>query len=142
MEDQPPVTTTRVDDIPLIIGLLRQMRIAEVYDQTIGDHAAHTGLSGGCITRDVNASEFEDTRLGRHLKRLSDGRRWATLGDVGRRWAVFEAAFEAAVEAALFVSNVQVYEMVEVNEAGLPSVMLDSTTARRRMDITRRTKAG
>jgi hypothetical protein len=50
--------------------------------------------------------------------------------------------FEAVFEAALFVSNVQVYEMVEVNEAGLPSVMLDSTTARRRMDITRRTKAG
>ena len=47
MNEQPQMTHLRVDDIPLLLGLLMQMKIAEIYDREVGDYKTHPGLSGG-----------------------------------------------------------------------------------------------
>ena len=48
MKTQPLVRKQeRIDDIPLLIGILRQMRIAEVLDKHLGRHHLHQGLSSG-----------------------------------------------------------------------------------------------
>lgn len=47
MNEQPQLTHLRVDDIPLLPGVLMQMKIAEIYDAEVGDDKTHTGLSGG-----------------------------------------------------------------------------------------------
>ena len=41
------MTHIRLDAIPLLLGILKQMGIAQLYDREIGDHRSHTGLSGG-----------------------------------------------------------------------------------------------
>jgi transposase len=48
MKTQPLIQKQeRVDDIPLMIGMLRQMNIAEVLDKHLGRHHLHQGLSSG-----------------------------------------------------------------------------------------------
>jgi hypothetical protein len=47
MNTQPQLIHIRVDDIPLLLGLLVQMKIATIYDREVGDYKTHTGLSGG-----------------------------------------------------------------------------------------------
>lgn len=42
-------TTERLDDIPLLLGLLQQVGLAHLYDDCVGDHAQHQGLSGGWL---------------------------------------------------------------------------------------------
>lgn len=37
----------RIDDIPLLIGMLRQMKVAEVLDKHLDQHHLHRGLSSG-----------------------------------------------------------------------------------------------
>ncbi len=43
------VTSERVDDLPVLIGVLRQIGLAQLYDQTVSDHGLHQGLSGGWL---------------------------------------------------------------------------------------------
>jgi hypothetical protein len=40
------LTTYRLDDLPLVLGLLMQMKLPEIFDQQIRDHKLRTGLSG------------------------------------------------------------------------------------------------
>jgi len=47
MNTQPQLIHIRVDDIPLLLGLVLQMKIAELYDREVGDDKTHTGVSGG-----------------------------------------------------------------------------------------------
>ncbi len=47
MNQAPKLTTHRLDDLPLVLGLLMQMKIPEIFDREIGDHGLHEGLSGG-----------------------------------------------------------------------------------------------
>src|SRR5712692_11429126 len=47
MKEPPRLTHYRIDDIPLVLGLLMQMGIPQIYDREILDHGLHTGLSGG-----------------------------------------------------------------------------------------------
>ena len=44
MNTQPQLIHIRVDDIPLLLGLLLQMNIAELYDREVGDYKTHTGM--------------------------------------------------------------------------------------------------
>jgi transposase len=48
MKTQPVIgQQERIDDIPLLIGMMRQMNIAEVLDRHLGRHHLHQGLSCG-----------------------------------------------------------------------------------------------
>jgi transposase len=49
MNESPTMTHIRLDEIPLLLGVLKHMGIAQLYDREISDHGSHTGLSGGWI---------------------------------------------------------------------------------------------
>jgi transposase len=51
METQPVIAKQeRIDDIPLLLGMMRRMKIAEILDKHLGDHHLHKGLSNGNLT--------------------------------------------------------------------------------------------
>jgi transposase len=39
----------RVDDIPLLLGFMAQLHLAEIFDQHVGQHGNHRGLSNGWL---------------------------------------------------------------------------------------------
>ena len=39
----------RVDDIPLLIGLMQQLHLPELLEQHLGSHHLHQGLSNGWL---------------------------------------------------------------------------------------------
>jgi len=48
METQPIIVKQeRIDDVPLLLGFLRRMKIAEILDERLGEHHLHQGLSNG-----------------------------------------------------------------------------------------------
>jgi transposase len=48
METQPLVIRQeRIDDVPLLFGMMRRMKIAEILDKHLGRHHLHQGLSNG-----------------------------------------------------------------------------------------------
>jgi transposase len=48
METQPVVSKQeRIDDVPLLLGMMRRMKIAETVDKHLGHHHLHEGLSNG-----------------------------------------------------------------------------------------------
>jgi transposase len=128
----------RIDDIPLLIGLQRQMRIAEVLDKHLGRHHLHQGLSSGNLAvgwlayilsqSDHRKSAVEDWAGQRHLTlqtlfgcslrphEFSDDR----LGILLDRFA---RADWHAIEADLFLACFSVYQFAT------DCVRLDSTTS-------------
>src|SRR5436309_16100728 len=40
----------RVDDIPLLFGLMQKMHLPEVLEQALGSHHLHQGVSNGLLT--------------------------------------------------------------------------------------------
>jgi transposase len=129
----------RVDDIPVILGLARQLDLAAVIDQALGRHGNHQGLSPGGLASvwiayilseaDHRKSAVEDwadqrrhclSRLtGQPLRRVdfSDDR----LGRLLRRLAEPDAW--QAIEAALWRQSVLVYQLQPT------AVRLDATTS-------------
>jgi transposase len=48
METQPIIVKQeRIDDIPLLLGMMRRMQIANIIDKHLGQHHLHQGLSNG-----------------------------------------------------------------------------------------------
>ena len=48
METQPVIVQQeRIDDIPLLLGMMRLMKVAEIIDKHLGEHHLHRGLSKG-----------------------------------------------------------------------------------------------
>ena len=48
METQPVIVKQeRIDDIPLLLGMMRRMKIAEIIDKHLEQHHLHQGLSNG-----------------------------------------------------------------------------------------------
>ena len=43
------LTHERVDDIPLLIGVMQHLRLPEVLDRHLGNHGHHQGLSNGWL---------------------------------------------------------------------------------------------
>ena len=139
MTEKIEVIYERVDDIPLLIGLMKHLKMAEILDEHLGHHGNHCGLSNGWLVvvwlayivseGDHCKSHVEDwVRKRRHmLKRLlgqpvrpvdfSDDR----LGIILRRLS--QDKVWVAVEMALWRSTVAVYE-IEIS-----GVRLDSTTS-------------
>ncbi|MFN0087371.1 MAG: transposase, partial [Blastocatellia bacterium] len=145
MNEHPQLTHIRVDDIPLLLGLVMQMKIAEIYDREIGDYKTHTGLSGGWMLTiwlayvisqgDRTKYKVEGWARQHHavLEKVTgtkfapsdfnDNRLGALLKRLSkpRRWTRFEAA--------LWNHSVEVYELSPPSIGGLVSAHIDSTTA-------------
>jgi transposase len=139
MAEELNVTYERIDDIPLLIGLMMRLKMPEILDEHLGHHGNHEGLSNGWLVvvwlayilseGDHCKSHVEDwvwkrrhmlaRLIGQPLRRVdfSDDR----LGIVLRRLS--RASTWAAVEMALWHSTVTVYE-IEIK-----GVRLDSTTS-------------
>jgi transposase len=145
MHTQPQLIHIRVDDIPLLLGLLVQMKIAVLYDREVGDYKTHTGVSGGWMLTVWLAyilSQGDRTKykveawvrqhhavltrvIGQHFapSDFNDNRLGALLKRLSkpRRWACFEAA--------LWEHSVEVYTLAPASIGGLVSAHVDSTTA-------------
>lgn len=128
----------RVDDIPLLIGVVQRLRLPEILDRYLGNHGHHQGLSNGWLAvlwltyilsegdhRKCGVEEWAwrhrqtlERLIGQPIRRVecNDDRLGIVLRRLGRP-GVWEA-----LEAELWASTVMVYEM-EVS-----GVRLDSTT--------------
>jgi transposase len=49
MAEQLSLTHERVDDLPLLIGLMQRLRLPELLDRHLGNHGPHQGLSNGWL---------------------------------------------------------------------------------------------
>jgi len=49
MAEQLSLTHERVDDLPLLIGLMQQLRLPELLDCHLGNHGLHQGFSNGWL---------------------------------------------------------------------------------------------
>jgi len=49
MAEQLTVTHERVDDVPLLIGVMQRMGLPQVLDRHLGNHGHHQGLSNGWL---------------------------------------------------------------------------------------------
>jgi transposase len=128
----------RVDDIPLLLGMMQQMHLPEVLERGLGSHHLHEGISNGLLTcgwlafilsqaNHCKASVESwaqrhqhtlETLLGQSLRSVefSDDR----LSIVLRR---FHDADWDALEADLWQATTQVYEIP------MECVRLDSSTS-------------
>jgi len=145
MDEAPKLTHIRLDAIPLLLGVLMQMEIPQLYDREIGDHGLHTGLSGGwmlTIWLTFILSQADHTKykveewVARHQVLLtrrtlqiisssefSDNRLSSLLSRLSKpeRWERFEDA--------LWKQSVDVYQIEMESVGGLYSAHVDSTTA-------------
>jgi transposase len=145
MNDVPKLTHTRLDAIPLLLGVLMQMEIPQLYDREIGDHGSHTGLSGGwmlTIWLSFILSQSDHTKYkveewvaryqvllaGRTRELIkssefNDNRLSSLLSRLSKpqRWEHFEEA--------LWKQSVDVYQLEMQSVGDLYSAHVDSTTA-------------
>src|SRR5260370_9594934 len=128
----------RVDDIPLLLGLIQQLHLPEVLERHLGSHHLHRGLYNGCLASvwiafilseanhcKVSVQDWAETHrhtlqrfLGQTLRpaEFSDDR----LSIILRR---FHDADWQSCETDLWQATCQVYEIP------LSCVRLDSTTS-------------
>src|SRR5262249_47480505 len=145
MNQAPRLTHYRLDELPLVLGLLMQMNLPQIYDREIRDHLLHTGLSGGwmmtiwlafLITRGGYHQYNVEAWVARHQEviakvtgqvivpqEFNDNRLSSLLTRLSKdkRWNSFEAA--------LFEHEVEVYEICPASLGDLVSAHVDSTTA-------------
>jgi len=128
----------RVDDIPLLFGLMEQLKLAALLDEHLGKHGLHQGLSPGwlaCVWLAYILSEGDHRKaavaewVARHrhtLERLLGQELRETdftddrLGILLRRFSVASAWH--AMEAALWQQTLCVYDVA------LTGIRLDGTT--------------
>lgn len=139
------MTHIRLDAIPLLLGVLTQMGIAQLYDRELGDHGSHTGLSGGWmltiwLTFILSQSDHTKYKVEEWVARyqalltsltqqdfksseFNDNRLSRLLSRLSKpqRWERFEDA--------LWKQSVDVYQLEMQSVGGLYSAHVDSTTA-------------
>jgi transposase len=145
MNQAPRLTHYRLDDLPLVLGLLMQMNLPEINDREIRDHGSHTGLSGGwmmtiwlafLITRGDHTKYKVEAWVAHHQevianvtgqvidsKQFNDNRLSSLLTRLSsdKHWDSFETA--------LWQHEVEVYEICPASVGNLVSAHVDSTTA-------------
>ncbi len=144
MTTQPTVTSIRVDDVPLLIGLMIQMGLPQLYEREVDDHGHHQGLSGGwllavwlafILSKGDHAKYRVQEWVNRHRAMLealigqpirdtdfSDDR----LGSVLKRLS--HCARWEALETALWRDSIAVYDLSD-SSPSLAVIRVDSTTA-------------
>jgi len=139
MAEQLSLTHERVDDLPLLIGLMQRLRLPELLDRYLGNHGHHQGFSNGWL-----ATIWLTFILSEGDHRKSTVQEWAQrhrltierfvglplrpvefnddrLGIVLHRFA--ETRAWEALEAALWPAT------VALSHGDLTGVRLDSTTS-------------
>jgi transposase len=139
MAEQLSLTHERVDDLPLLIGLMQRLRLPELLDRHLGHHGHHQGFSNGWL-----ATIWLTFILSEGDHRKSTVQEWAQrhrltierfvglpvrpvefnddrLGIVLHRFADTRAW--EVLEAALWPTTVEIYRVE------LTGVRLDSTTS-------------
>jgi len=139
MTENLQLSHERVDDVPLLLGMMQRLGFPETLDRHLGNHGHHRGISNGWLAtiwlsyilsqsdhRKSSVQEWADdlchtleTSTGQTLRpgiELNDDR----LGIVLRRLSKEDA--RAGIDADLWWSSVAVYDLA------LESVRLDSTT--------------
>jgi transposase len=142
--DALQLTHFPVDDLPLLVALLRQLDLPGLYDREIKDHGLHTGLSGGwlltvwlvfILTEGDHTKYKVQDWVARHAALLSQlcerpihdqecndhrlSRVLARLAVVGR-WE--------PLEAALWQHSLTVYQLGPPRVGGRLSAHCDATT--------------
>jgi transposase len=136
--------STRIDDIPLLIGTLIQMGVPELYDREVKDHGHHEGMSGGwllavwltfILSQGDHAKSHVQEWVARHREVLeqliqqpiaerdfNDDRLGSVLKRLGHRerWEAYETS--------LWRQQVSVYEVADESLEWV-GVWMDSTTA-------------
>src|SRR5262249_51614896 len=137
MNQAPKLATYRLDDLPLVLGLLMQLNLPKIFDSVIEDHGLHIGLSGGwmmtiwlafIITRGDHTKYKVETWVERHQevinkvsgqvivpKEFNDNRLSSLLTRLSsdKRWNSFETA--------LWRREVEVYEICPASVRDLVS---------------------
>jgi transposase len=144
MNDDLHLTHFPVDDLPLLVALLRKLDVPGLYDRAIKDHGLHTGLSGGwlltiwlvfILTEGDHTKYKVQDWVARHAALLShlcerpihdqefnDNRLSRVLARLAvvRRWE--------QLEAALWQHSLTVYQILQPSVGGLYSAHCDATT--------------
>jgi transposase len=144
MNESPELTHIRVDDVPLLLGLLMQMKIAVLFDQEVGDYKTHTGLSGGWMLTIWLAYLLSQSDRTKYKVEAWVAQHYAVLAQVtgqsfspsefnDNRLAALLKRLSTArwerLEAALWKHSVAVYELAPASLGGLVSAHVDATTA-------------
>lgn len=144
MNEAPEMTHIRVDDVPLLLGLLMQMKIAALFDQEVGDYKTHTGLSGGwmltiwlvyLLSQSDRTKYKVEAWVAQHHAVLAQvtGQSFSPSEFNDNRLAALLKRLSTArwerLEAALWQHSVTVYELAPASLGGLVSAHVDSTTA-------------
>jgi transposase len=127
MDTQPVILKQeRIDDIPLLLGMMRQMKIAEIIDNRLGGHHLHQGLSNGNLAvgwmayilsqSDHRKSAVQDWAIG--LKQTLDsffGQPLSSTEFSDDRLGIVASHLAStdwdALESALFHACFEVYEL-------------------------------
>lgn len=129
----------RVDDIPLLLGMMKQLRLPEIFDAQLGQHGNHTGLSNGwLLTVWLLFILSEGDHCKSHVQDWVGKRRHLLTGLLGHpiRWDDFND--DRLGIALRYLSQQDVWEGIEqalwaqtvvVHDFEFDGVRLDSTTA-------------
>jgi transposase len=145
MNTSSQLTHYRIDDLPLVLGMLMQMSIPHHYEHEMGDHGLHQGLSGGWMMTiwlafiltqaDHTKYKVEDWVARHHFviekltgqpvvaQQFNDNKLSSLLSRLSckQRWEEFEAS--------LWRDSVELYQLCPASLCQLKSAHVDSTTA-------------
>ena len=129
----------RVDDIPLLLEMMKQLQLPEIFDAQLGQHGNHTGLSNGwLLTVWLVFILSEGDHCKSHVQEWVWKRRHLFTGLIGTPISWDDFNDDRLGIALRYLSQQNVWEGVEhalwgqtvvVHEFELESVRLDSTTA-------------
>lgn len=129
----------RVDDIPLLLEMMKQLHLPEIFDAQLGQHGNHTGLSNGwLLTVWLAFIVSEGDHCKSHVQEWGWKRRHLLTGLIGTPISWDDFNDDRLGIALRYLSQQNLWEGVEhalwgqtvvIHEFELESVRLDSTTA-------------
>jgi len=129
----------RVDDIPVLFGMMKQLRLPEIFDTHLGQHGNHTGLSNGWLLTGWLAFILsEGDHCKSHVQEWVWKRRGMLANLIGQPISWDDFNDDRLGIALGYLSQQESWEGIEealwkqtvvVHEFEIAGVRLDSTTA-------------
>ena len=129
----------RVDDIPLVLEMMKQLQLPEIFDAQLGQHGNHAGLSNGwLLTVWLAFILSEGDHCKSHVQEWVWNRRHLFAGLIGTSVSWDDFNDDRLGIALRYLSEQHLWERVEqavwgqtvvVHDVEHESVRLDSTTA-------------
>lgn len=139
MNEKPGIIIERIDDIPLLLAMMEQLRLPETLDKHLGNHGHQQGLSNGWVATIWLAfilSEGKHTKM--HVQEWVENR-WHLLSELSGQTLRLEDFSDDRLTLVLRrLSDLPKWHGIEselwtftavVHEVGLNGVRLDSTTS-------------